>query len=94
MTTGKAVPAAGYPYKSISASTLIKTGPGVGVMLDITSSTSLTIKVWDGTAASGTVILATFAVAAGQQKIMPCEFSTGLYIEFVSGSGSLTAYYV
>lgn len=84
----------GYPFKSISASTLIKTGPGVGVMIHVTSSTSLVIKVWDGTSASGTVILANLAVAAKEQIVFPPEFTTGLYIEFISGSGALTVYYV
>lgn len=85
---------AAYPFKSISASTLIKTGPGVGVMIHVTSSTSLVIKVYDNTSAASTVILASLAVSAGQQIVFPAEFTTGLYIEFVSGSGALTVYYV
>lgn len=93
MNTRPLAPTA-YPFKAIAASTAIKAGAGVGVMLHITSSTSLTIKLWDNTAASGTVILNTFAVAAGQQILIPCEFATGLYIEFVAGSGTLTAYFV
>jgi hypothetical protein len=88
-----AIPATGYAYKSISASTLIKTGNGTLVMVLITSSTDLTIKIWDNTSAATTVITATMAVDAKEQYDIPAQFDTGLYIEFVSGSGSLTVFW-
>jgi hypothetical protein len=90
----RAIPPTGYSYKSLAASGIVKTGPGIGVMLHITSSASLTIKLWDNTAASGTVIEATFPVAVKEQILIPAEFQTGLYIEFVAGTGSLTAYFI
>lgn len=87
-------PPTGLPYKSISASTLIKTGEGDLFMLKVSSSTSLTVRLYDNTAASGTVILASMLVDAKEEHFIPARFSTGLYVEFVSGSGALTVFYV
>lgn len=91
---GTPVPASQFSYKAISASTLIKTGPGQCVFFKVSSSSSLTVKVWDNTSAAGTVILNTMAVDAKEEHALPAEFTTGLYFEFVAGSGALTVFYV
>lgn len=89
-----ATPPTGLNYKQLSASGIVKTGPGDLHLILISSSSSLNIKLWDNTAASGTVIVATIAVAAKEEYDIPAHFETGLYIEFVSGSGALTAFFV
>lgn len=90
----QAVPPTGLSYASISASTLIKTGAGDCVLILVTSSSSLNIRLYDNTAASGTVITASMAVDAKEEYDIPAHFSTGLYIQFVSGTGSLTVFYL
>lgn len=68
-------------YTNISASALIKTGAGVLKGIVVNSHTSGTLKLWDNTAGSGTVIFNTITFAAGPNFIsLPAvEFSTGLY---------------
>lgn len=91
---GASIPATAFPYKSISASTLIKTGQGKCILVLITSSSSLVIRLYDNTSAAGTVIVASMSVSAKEAYDVPALFETGLYVEFVSGSGSLTVFYV
>ena len=87
-------PPTGLNFLSLSASGLVKTGPGDCVLILITSSSSLNIRLYNNTAASGTVITATMAVDAKEEYDIPAHFTTGLYVEFVSGTGSLTVFYL
>jgi len=68
-------------YTNISASALIKTGAGVLKGIVVNSHSSGTLKLWDNTAGSGTVIFNTITFNAGPNFIsLPAvEFSTGLY---------------
>lgn len=88
------IPPTGLSYLNLAASGLVKTGVGDCALILVTSSSSLTIKLWDGVAASGTVITATMAVDAKEEYDIPAHFSTGLYVEFVAGTGSLTVFYI
>ena len=88
------IPPTGLNYKQLSASGLVKTGEGDLHMVKVSSSSSLTIKLWDNTAASGTVIQATMAVAEKEEHYIPAHFGTGLYVEFVAGSGAVTVFFI
>lgn len=64
---------------NLSASALIKTGSGDLVGVHVNSSTSGTIKFWDNTAASGTVVINTYSPSVGWNP-MPFHFNKGLYM--------------
>lgn len=86
-----------YPDASetnLSASALIKTGSGRLQGLVINSHTSGTLKLWDNTAASGTVIHDTISFAAGERFIpfFGETFSTGLYAT-IGGTANITLIY-
>lgn len=87
------LPPAGYPYKQLSASGQVRSDPGVCVLILCTSSTDLVIKVWDSTAASGDVVVSNMAVYAGEEYDVPAQLKTGLYVEFISGSGAVTVFH-
>lgn len=87
------IPPTGLVAKSMSASGLVKTGEGVCHLILITSSSSLTVKLWDSTSAAGTVIVDTMAVNANEEYDIPAQFTTGLYVT-LGGTGTLTVFYV
>ena len=62
-----------------STSQVVKTGGGSVIGIHVNSSSSGTIKLWDNTAASGSVIVNTYSAAIGWNP-MPFIFMTGLYI--------------
>jgi hypothetical protein len=62
-----------------TTSQLVKTGAGVLCGIFVNSTTSGTVKLWDNTAASGTVIVNTHTISPGWNP-MPFPFDTGLYI--------------
>jgi len=78
-------------YTNITSSSLIKTGAGVLKGIVVNSHTSGTLKLWDNTAGSGTVIFNTISFAAGPNfiKLPAVEFSTGLYAT-VGGTADIT----
>jgi hypothetical protein len=78
-------------YTNISASALIKTGAGVLKGIVVNSHSSGTLKLWDNTAGSGTVIFNTITFAAGPNfiKLPAVEFSTGLYAT-IGGTADIT----
>jgi hypothetical protein len=79
----------GYVAAPITATALVKTGPGVLGAIVVGSSTAGTIKVWDSLTASGTVILeTTSAITAPFVLTLPVAFSVGL---FITVGGTLTA---
>ena len=71
-----------YNFTRISTATdtVCKSGYGNLGGVFVASSTSGTIKVWDNTAASGTVLINTFTANAGTYYPMPFQFRTGLTI--------------
>lgn len=83
-------------YLNGTTSQSVKTGQGTLFGIYVNSHTGGTIKLWDNTAGSGTVILNTITLAAGPQLIqLPAvgvSFYTGLYIT-VGGTIDYTVIY-
>ena len=79
---------------NLTASGLVKTGGGsiIGIFVASASATP-TIKVWDNTAASGTVLVNTFTPVAGSFYPMPFTFRTGLYVS-IGGTVDCTVSWV
>ncbi len=94
MTTPQVRAPEGYNYVSLSADGVVATGPGFALGCFVTSSSSGVIRFYDNTAASGTVIVDQYAVGAGDWVPFPVEFVNGLYFDLVSGSATVTVYYV
>ena len=83
-----------YPKCSdinITTSTLIKTGAGNVYGIVIGSHTSGTIKLWDNTSATGTVIVNTMTLAVGERFIplLGASFTTGLFVT-IAGTADIT----
>ena len=80
-------------YTNISASELIRTGPGklLGIFVASASSTP-TIKVWDQTSGAAPVVVNTFTPSAGVFYPMPCKLNTGLYVT-ISGTVDCTVFW-
>lgn len=79
-------------YTNITADTLIKTGAGRFFGFIINSHTSGTLKVWDNTAASSTVLMNTYTFPSGSSAVVfPCgvEYTTGLYAD-IGGTVDIT----
>lgn len=86
-----------YPkcsYVNLSASALVKTGAGQAYGVVINSHTSGTLKLWDNTAASGTVLCNTITFVAGERFIplLGATFGTGLYAT-IGGTADITILY-
>lgn len=83
-------------YSNITASTAIKSAAGTVYGVLINSHTSGTLKFWDNTAGSGTVIMNTYTFTAGSGVItFPAggiSFNTGLYAT-IGGTVDLTILY-
>lgn len=78
----------------LTASGLVKTGEGVLLGILVSSSTSGTIKAWDNTAASGTVLFDTTAAVTAPLYIpVNMAFASGLYLT-LGGTISCAAVYV
>lgn len=80
----------GYQSLTASATTVVKTGAGQ-LYGYICGTATGNITIYDNTAASGTVILATSALVVGKTTFA-CGFNTGLTI-VLSGAGVVTALY-
>jgi len=86
-----------YPkssYGNLSASALVATGSGELVGVVINSHTSGTLKLWDNTAGSGTVICETISFAVGERFIplFGITFGTGVYAT-IGGTANITIAY-
>lgn len=66
-------------YTNLSASALIKTGPGILRGMYVNSTSTGTIKFWDNTSAANTVINNTITPAIGYHNLGNVVFNTGLY---------------
>lgn len=91
--SGSAVSLTGsYANMTGSATTVIKSGAGVlfGVIVN-NPGTTITLTLYDNTAASGTKI-GTIALAAGQNLLYGLSFGTGL-TAVLSGSADVTIVY-
>jgi hypothetical protein len=79
-------------YTNLSASALVKTGPGVVYGFIVNSHTSGTLKLWDNTSAATTIILNTITFAAGPNFVrlpVGVQFGIGLYAT-IGGTADIT----
>lgn len=79
-------------YTNLSASALVKTGPGVVYGFIVNSHTSGTLKLWDNTSAATTIILNTITFAAGPNFVrlpVGVRFGIGLYAT-IGGTADIT----
>jgi preprotein translocase subunit Sec61beta len=83
-----------YLAVSLSADGLVKTGEGFAWGVFVTASAAGVIRFYDNTAASGTVILDQYPVIASEFVPLPVQFTNGLYFDLVSGSATVTIYYI
>jgi len=82
-------------YTNISASAQIKATPGAVYGFMVNSHTSGTLKLWDNTAGSGTVLLNTITFAAGPQHFsfpQGVSFNTALYAT-IGGTADITIFW-
>lgn len=86
--------------KQITASALVATigaqgGVGVVNAIIVSSHTSGTLKLWDNTAGSGTILVDTFTYAAGSSVIdlKGPMFVKGLYADMNGTTQSITIVY-
>lgn len=63
-------------------------------MVKCTSSSSLVITIYDNTSAASTKIVDSLPVAAKEEHDIPAHFDTGLYVNFDSGSGKVTVFFI
>lgn len=87
-------------WKILTASSLIKKATGLATLTGIlcAQSSSLVVSIWDGQDASGTLgpttkVVDQVPLTAGVPLPIPAKMNNGIYIEFVSGSGSITVFY-
>ena len=81
-------------YLNLSASGLVKTGPGVLLGIFVASASSApTIKVWAQTSAAAPILVNTFIPVAGTFYPIPARFSAGLYVT-ISGTVDCTVFFV
>lgn len=77
---------------NLTASALVKTGDGVLAGMYVNSTSSGTIKFWNNTSATGTVINNTITPAVGYHDLGNANFETGLYAT-IGGTLDVTLYY-
>lgn len=79
---------------NLTASALVKTGSGRVQGVVVNSNTSGTLKLWDNTAASGSVVINTYTFPAGSSTIplFGMSFSTGLYAT-IGGTADISIAY-
>lgn len=81
-------------YQRITAST--NTGAGAAQLMGIfvaSASATPTIRVYDGTDATGTVVVNTFTPVAGTYYPIPAKVAKGIYIA-ISGTVDCTVFSV
>lgn len=79
---------------NLTASGQISAGPGILIGVVINSHTSGTLKFWNNTAASGTVLFNTITLAAGERYIpfYNADFSVGCFLT-IGGTADVTVMY-
>jgi hypothetical protein len=79
-------------FSNITATGLVRTGPGQLLGLIVASTSAGTLKLWDNTAGSGAVIVNTFTPFAATFYPIPACFSNGLFVT-VGGTLDCTLFY-
>lgn len=85
---------AGATYVNLSASGVALTGAGVLVGMYVNSTNVGTIKLWDNTAGSGTVINNTITPAIGYHDLGRCAVGTGVYATIGGTALDVTLYVI
>lgn len=92
MSTGNL--ALGQSSGSKSASTLVKTGQGGVLYLYPTASSSGLVAIYDGIDATGTNLTGSITLVAGTKVDLNLGFSTGCFVNLVSGTATFYVNYV
>lgn len=79
--------------KSASASGVVVAGPCGLLGVFCTASTSAVLKIFDNTAASGTVVADQFTLTAGSFYRIPAACANGIYVQLVSGTGTWSTFH-
>lgn len=79
-------------YVNLTASAIVQAGAGVLHGMYVNSTSSGTVKLWDGLAATPTVINNTITPAVGFHFLGDVRFNTGLYAEMGGTSRDITFY--
>jgi uncharacterized protein YidB (DUF937 family) len=79
-------------YRNLTASAVVKTGFGKLAGMYVNSTSGGTIRFWDNTEGSGTVINNVITPAIGYHDLGDIAFSTGLYAT-ISGTLNVTLHY-
>lgn len=83
----------GYNAKNISATTTVNSNFGQLGGIFVSTTTSGTITVYDGTSTSGTKIIDTFTPAAATYYPLPAIYGTGLHV-VIANTASITVFYL
>ena len=78
--------------KNMTASALVKTGPGVLVGMYVNSTSAGTIRFWDSLTATGVVMNNVITPAIGYHGLGNGSFTTGLFAT-IGGTLNVTLYY-
>jgi hypothetical protein len=71
----------GTKYLNGTTSQVVSSQAGTLIGIFVASSTSCTIKLWNNTTNSGSVLVNTFGASAATWYPLPFIFNTGLYLE-------------
>lgn len=82
----------GLSFVNLTASALVLTGAGRLRGMYVNSTSAGTIKLWDNTAASGTIINNTITPAVGYHDLGNASVGTGIYAT-IGGTLDVTLYY-
>ena len=76
----------------VTANTAVSAVPSVVNAIIVSSHTSGTLKLWDSTAASGTVAMDTYTYASGSQVIYlgGLKFNTGIFADLGGTTQKIT----
>lgn len=86
-------PEATTPSNLTASTNAIRTGAGILVGMYVNSTSAGTIKIYDNTAQSGTVLNNTITPAIGYHPLGNASFSTGLSVT-VGGTLDVTLYFI
>lgn len=79
-------------YQNLTASALVETGAGVLSGMYVNSTTGGTIRFYDNTAGSGTIINNVITPAIGFHSLGDASFNVGLYAT-IANTLDVTLYY-
>lgn len=82
----------GNTAKNLTVDTNVDATSGDIVGIFVAQSTGCTIKIWDNTAASGTVLVNTFAATAATWYPLPFHYVKAMFVD-VTGTCDLTVSY-